>query len=127
MKLPVLSMINRITHKSPRHAPHGPARVAWLLAPLLLLAGCATTSGGGAEGTEVGLDVDEGQYRRPESDQERGQDQLHGWPVGSGASASLDRAALGTGMPSRIIQTRDTDFIVNRPIAITSPSHIPQA
>ena len=48
-----------------------------------------------------------------------------GEPWRPGLRTSSVRSAFGTGMPSRIIQTRDTDFMVNRPSAITSPSHIP--
>jgi hypothetical protein len=55
MKLPVLSMISHFSREPSEGSPTllrgRSARVAWLLAPLLLLGGCATT-GGAAEGTE---------------------------------------------------------------------------
>ena len=55
MKLPVLSMINRMTSPVSSREPSKGSRnlrAAWLLAPLLLLGGCATTGGGGGEGAE---------------------------------------------------------------------------
>ena len=53
MKLPVLSMINWVCchfFREPSEGSRKLARATWLLAPLLLLSGCATTSGGSEGG-----------------------------------------------------------------------------